>query len=495
MDRIFDVIVVGAGPGGSSTATFLGRRGISVLLLDKAHFPRDKVCGDGLAPQALYWLEVLGCVDEVLEQTKSYCCQGDIFLNGQRVLTGTFPQNTAYPGFSVLLERKRLDFILVRNAVSHGALFRPGCRVKGLHWLTDWIVVEAVEDGRPVQFKARLVIGADGANSVVTRCIGNRVMNGTTAVSVRGYYKGVRLDGPPIRIYFDERFFPGYGWVFVDDEGMANIGIGYAFDEKFPVRMNLKSVFDRFIHEDLRENLKHAEAAGKPKGGWASFYKPGTMVADRVMLIGDAANLADPINGGGIHNAMESAHLASEVALQAIARGDFSMGFLSRYATLWSERREMDWRTGELMLSIAKNPNLREICLLLIQTIAGVIRENPRFEEFCGGIFSGTLPARKCLCPRTLLSVTPLDPRSWLLALVAPHGSAPSPFLGHCVSAARVLLKTGGRVLEAPLTNLEWGTEILTKAIGLVDCYARRQLGFSEHSFAGYGQPNGAFAF
>lgn len=495
MDRIFDVIVVGAGPGGSSTATFLGRRGVSVLLLDKAHFPRDKVCGDGLAPQALYWLEILGCVDEVLEQTRSYCVQGDIYLNGEWVLTGTFPQNTAYPGFSVLLERKKLDFILVRNAVSQGALFRPGCRVKGLQWLPDGIVVEAVEDRVPVHFKARLVIGADGANSIVTRCIGNRVMNGTTAVSVRGYYKGVRLDGPPIRIYFDERFFPGYGWVFVDDDGMANIGIGYAFDEKFPVRVNLKSVFDHFIHEDLRENLKHAEAIGKPKGGWASFYTPKTMVADRVMLIGDAANLADPINGGGIHNAMESAHLASEVALQAIAHGDFSMEFLNRYATLWSEKCEMDWRAGELMLTIAKNPNLREIYLLFIQTIARVIRENPRFEEFCGGIFSGTLPARKCLCPRTLLDVTPLDPRTWFSALISPHGLDPSPFLGHCVSAAHVLLKTGGRVLEAPLTNLQWGTEILTRALGLVDCYARRQLGSLEPAFAGYAQLDGAFVF
>lgn len=212
------------------------------------------------------------------------------------------------------------------------------------------------------------------------------------------------------------------------------------------------------------------------------------------MVIGDAANLADPINGGGIHNAMESGHLASEVALEAIAGGDFSRDFLGRYATRWNGRREMDWRTGELMLSIAKNPNLREIYLLLIQTIARAIRDNPDFEEFCGGIFTGPLPARKCFCPRTLLGVTPLAPGTWISALLAPHGYATSPLFSHCVSAACVLLKMTGRVLKAPLTNLEWGTEILAKALGLLECYAKGRHGLPAQSPADCGQPEGGIA-
>ncbi|NLI83731.1 MAG: hypothetical protein GX443_18915 [Deltaproteobacteria bacterium] len=249
----------------------MGAAGFPSCCWTRRFFPRDKVCGDGLAPQALYWLEILGCVDEVLEQTRSFCVQGDIYLNGKQVLREMFPQNTPYPGFSVLLPRRKLDHILVRNAVFHGALFRPGCRVKGLRWFPDGIVVEAVEDQGPVHFKARLVIGADGANSVITRCIGNRVMRGATAVSLRGYYRGACLNGPPIRVYFDERSFPGYGWVFVDDEGMANVGIGYAFDEKFPVKPNLKSMFHRFTQEDLKESLKFEEAIEKPKGGGLPF--------------------------------------------------------------------------------------------------------------------------------------------------------------------------------------------------------------------------------
>ncbi|PXF58387.1 MAG: hypothetical protein C4B58_06680 [Deltaproteobacteria bacterium] len=476
MEHVFDVIIVGAGPGGSSMAAFLSRSGVSTLLLDKACFPRDKVCGDGLTPKAIYWLDFLGCVNEVLNQSNSYCTQGDIFVNGEHVLTGKFPQNTSYPGFSVFLERRKLDHILVRNAISSGALFRPGSRVKKLQWAHNGILVEVESDNTHVCYKGKLVIGADGANSIVSRAIGNKILNGTTAVSVRGYYKGVDVDRSQIQLYFNERFFPGYGWVFVDNDGKANIGIGYAFDKNFPVKKKLRKVFHDFVSRDLKKILKHAEAIGIPKAGWTSFYKPRSMVASRVMLIGDAANLADPVNGGGIHSAIESAHLAAQVAMQAIAFGDFSSGFLCRYESLWNERTEMDWRTGELLLSIAKNPNLREVYISLIKAVAKMIKENPRFEQFLGGIFSGVMPARKCICPFSLLDVTPLDPRIWLSALVSSPNPKPLALLEQAVSAMQNTLKTTVRIVSNPMVNLYWGLEILSKTLGLVGCYANHEM-------------------
>jgi flavin-dependent dehydrogenase len=170
---VYDVIIVGAGPGGSSAATFLAQRGLSILLLDKADFPRDKVCGDGLAPQAIYWLDVLGCVDEVLSQTNSCITLAYLFINGEYFSTGRFPPDTQYPSFCTLLERRKLDDILARNAVSHGAVFKPKHRVRELHWLDDGIAVEAKSNKGTVKFKGKLLIGADGVNSIVSRSIGN----------------------------------------------------------------------------------------------------------------------------------------------------------------------------------------------------------------------------------------------------------------------------------------------------------------------------------
>ena len=473
---VYDAIIVGAGPGGSSAATFLAQRGLSILLLDKADFPRDKVCGDGLTPQAIFWLDILGCVDEVLSQTNSCITSADLYVNGEYLLTGRFPQDTQYPGFGTCLERKKLDYVLVRNAVAHGAVFRPRHLVQKLFWLDDSIAVEAKLDKKAVRFEGKLLIGADGANSVVSRSIGNAPRDGTTAISLRTYYQGAQVDMSPMRIYFNEQFFPGYGWVFVDDSGKANIGIGYASDKNFPMKHNLKKTLNDFIQTDLKKMLRGATPIGQPAGWWACFFKPKSIVTDRVMLIGDAANLADPMNGGGIHKAMESAYTASQVAIWAIASGDCSQQTLSRYEKLWNERAELDWRTAELFLSIIKNPNLRELYLFLLKTLGRLTAEDQRFQDFCSGIFSGVTPQSAFLSPLVLFDVVPFDPGVLFSIFRTSNGVKSQSPLNLATSAARNTLKMTGRVVTSPLKNLDWGVEISTKTLSLMECYLNKQI-------------------
>ena len=222
--RVFDVIVAGAGPAGTSTATFLARHGVSTLVLDRAGFPRDKVCGDGLTPQAIYWLDRLGCVDEVLSETKACIKECDLYLDGQRLLTGGFARDTPYPDFAILLDRRRFDHILLRNAVEAGAQFEGGHSVREIEVSRDGARVIADAGGRRVEYRSRIVIGADGVSSAVSRQLGNTLKDGVMAVSLRAYYDGVEWDGSQIKVYFDRGFFPGYGWLFVDDSGFANVG-------------------------------------------------------------------------------------------------------------------------------------------------------------------------------------------------------------------------------------------------------------------------------
>jgi menaquinone-9 beta-reductase len=468
LERVFDVIVVGAGPGGSSLAALLSRAGAATLLLDKSHFPRDKVCGEGLTPRGLYWLDILGCLDEVIDAAPSFITEADLYMDGEHVLTGSYPSIGAYPGFSIVIPRKILDHILLRHAVRCGTMFHPGCTVRSLRWESDGVVVEGASGGTPISFKSQVVVGADGANSMVSRSLGNRIMEGLTAISMRGYYEGVQVKGSKIQVYFSEPYFPGYGWLFADENGLANVGVGLTVDSDFTARTNLRRVYDNFVNTDIKDALAGARRGGKPRGGWTSFFLPKKQVADRVLLIGDAANLGDPIRSDGMHMAMDSAHLAAPAILEALRKNDFSAASLGRYQIEWNRRNEVDWRIGELVLTAAKNSELRDLLLAGLKLVASLARQDTRFEQFIGGVFSGANQPRNLLSPSAWLGNGAFDPGVLLAALSTQDSGA--------AAVARQAVASARRVLTSPVPSIGWGVEVLAKTMGLAESYTRNQL-------------------
>jgi menaquinone-9 beta-reductase len=478
--------VVGGGPGGSSLAALLSRGGASTLVIDKASFPRDKVCGDGLTPRALYWLDILGCADEVIAASRSYLTEADLFVNGKRVLTGTYSDSGIYPGFCIILKRKALDHIMIRYAVSCGAALRPNCVIKTLRWEPDGVVVEGVCDNAPLEFKAKVVVGADGANSMVSRALGNEIMEGVTAVSMRGYFEGARIKGPGMQVYFEEPYFPGYGWIFADDEGVANIGVGLAVDRDFPSRGSLREIYAHFVAQRLQDALRGAREVGKPKGGWSSFFRPGRMVADRVVLIGDAANLGDPMNGGGIHMAMESAHIAAPVILQALQEKDFSAASLGRYESAWEKMNELDWRVGELFLTIGKNAPLRDYWIYVLRVIAALAKNDPALKEFVGGLFSGTTKSRSTISPAHWIQVAPTNPELWLSAVAFEPESGVGRQPPETADASKLALKAVREILQRPLPALGWMVQVLTRLTEVTDSYVRNEFPSSANASAAW---------
>jgi hypothetical protein len=336
------------------------------------------------------------------------------------------------------------------------------------------------------------VIGADGTSSTVSRAIGNTLKDGALGISVRTTYRNVNSEGAGIRVYFHRDYFPNYGWVFIDDHGSACVGIGCAIDKNFPVTDNLSTGLRRFIETDLKDTLAHATRCGPFCGAISGYYRPNAIAADRVVLIGDAANQADPLNRGGIHTAMESAHCASQACRHALSVGDFSRDTLKRYESLWSSQFEPDWRMSEIFMSIAKNPNLKDFSLFVLKQVGELTAADPKFRDFASGVFSGVVSQSTWLSPRALYDAFPKDWNTWLALLKSNGGQfntgATAGSMRLAYGAIASVAKAGLGLARSPDTTLDWGMDVVTKAIRL----AERQITAPPSSEAFIAAGNGA---
>ena len=468
---VHDVIVVGAGAGGSAAASLLARQGADVLLLDQSAPPRDTVRSDGLMPQGLYWLEQLGCAGEVLAEARACIKACDLYLDGRRLLTGRFPEDTPYPDFALLVLRRRFNEIMRDHAAASGARFEGGTLVRGVEREGQTVRVLAEAGGRAVEHRGRIVIGADGASSVVSRSIGNNLKDGVLGLSVRTTYANVDCDAG-IRVYFNRDLFPSYGWMFIDEHRTACVGVGCAVDPRFPPAENLGPALRQFIATDLKHAVAGAHRIGPFSGGIAPHFRPDAMTADGVILIGDAACQADPLNRGGIHTAIESAFYAADACSAALRAGDFSRAALSRYEALWGTHSEPDWRTSEIFMSVAKNPGLKDLALFLLKQVGTLGEADPRFGAFASGVFSGALSQSSWLSVRALYDSAPKDPAAWAALLRENSRSGASVTAGSMRLLARALASVGGAgasLARRPGASLDWGLEVLTKALAFAD--------------------------
>jgi geranylgeranyl reductase family protein len=313
-EQRFDALVVGSGPAGSVAALVLARGGARVALVDKSGFPRDKACGDLVGPRGVQLLHDLG-----IDMTRARRA-GDMVVvgpTGRTVRLPCFPGVT-YPGYAVVSPRTELDALLHDSAVSAGAhslvarVERPVSR--------DGLAGFELSSGDVVT--ADVVIGADGATSRVAAAAGlvddENVLWG---FALRAYVDA-EIATPRIFLWEPERWraFPGYGWAFpggVDGGANVGLGIGMLADRAGAARVTRD--FDAFVaHLDRSGIAGRARAGAAPRrlGGWLKMGMVGTVPArDRVLLVGDAAGLVNPLQGEGISQAMASGRAAAESVL------------------------------------------------------------------------------------------------------------------------------------------------------------------------------------
>ncbi len=356
-----DVIVVGAGPGGSATAYYATRAGLSVLLLDRQSFPRDKACGDGLMPHASEELTLMGLGDW-LDEPEHGKFSGFSFYTQTAYLRQKVPP-TLHGPHGYVIPREETDARLLGRAEEAGADFRSGVRAAKLLRSSAGNVtgVEAVSDGEKVLYEAPLVVAADGVGGFA----GEGMKARQNSVARRQYFRNV--SGPnkeDLHIFITKDMNErgaGYGWVFYFGDGRANVGAGVSTKTLDRTGRNLKDYFDRFLEEpELTGWLEGAEPEG-PAKSWS--LKMGMWGAKRhaqgLMTVGDAASMIHPISGEGVGYAIESGRLAAAWAHEAHSRGDYSARVLKGYATQLRQKRAREHLSGYALTNLV--PNLQMI--------------------------------------------------------------------------------------------------------------------------------------
>jgi geranylgeranyl reductase family protein len=376
-----DVIVIGAGPGGSAAAYYLAREGFDVIALEKSHFPREKVCGDGLTPRAVRELQLLN-LDTPRED-------GWIPSKGLRMVGGghrlEFPWHDleSFPDYGLSLPRSSFDHKLAEHARSAGADVREGWFVTGstrderTGRVTGVTAKQTDENGRKigddVTYTAPLVIAADGVSARIALGLGiERKKNRPIGVAVRTYYETPRhqeewMEGH-LEIWDGERgnsrLLPGYGWIFPLGDGTANVGLGTLSAKGVPPKLDHRALMADWL-EHSAADWEFGAQIGDIKGAAIPMafnrqphYVPG------MMLVGDSGGMVNPFNGEGIAYAMQAARRATEatVAWRDATDPSAKEAALASYAQMMKDDLGGYFSLGRVFANLVEHPSVMKLC-------------------------------------------------------------------------------------------------------------------------------------
>jgi geranylgeranyl reductase family protein len=370
-----DVIVVGAGPGGSAAAYHLAQAGLDVALLEKTTFPREKVCGDGLTPRAVKALVGMGV--DVSEDAGWLHNKGLRIYGGGMRLELPWPELGDYPGYGLVRPRQDFDDILARQAVKAGARLIERTNVTGPVQDESGRVVgvttKNTESKEELTYRAPIVIAADGVSARFALTLGlHKRDDRPMGVAYRRYYTSPRHDDDWLESWLElwdgtpgeSRLLPGYGWIFGMGDGTSNVGLGV---------LNTSAAFGNVDYRDLLRRwlanmpgewgYQEDNATGPIRGAALPMgFNRAPAYTKGVLLVGDSAGTVNPMNGEGIPYAMESGEMAARAAIQALARGGAARErALEAYPSALRAEYGGYFTVGNLFVKLIGNPAIMKL--------------------------------------------------------------------------------------------------------------------------------------
>jgi geranylgeranyl reductase family protein len=374
--RQADVIVVGAGPAGAATAFHLAQSGVDVLLLEKAAFPRDKVCGDGLTPRAVKQLVAMGFD---LDGPGWHKNKGLRIVGAGHRLELPWPELTSFPPYGAVRTRMDLDETLARHAEKAGARLTERTSVTGpvLDERTGRVVgvtAKPVDDsgrrtGETVTYRAPVVIACDGVSARLATSLGlERRENRPMAVAVRAYYETPRHDDPWMESWLElwdgapqrSNLLPGYGWIFGLGDGTANVGLGILNSSAAFQQVDYKKILHGWLSHTPEEwGFRDENMVGTVKSAALPMgFNRKPHYTRGMLLVGDSGGMVNPFNGEGIDYALEAGHLAADTVLQALAlpEGPMRERVLEGYAAALESAYGGYFTLGRVFARMIGNP-------------------------------------------------------------------------------------------------------------------------------------------
>jgi geranylgeranyl reductase family protein len=357
MVNAFDIIIVGAGPAGCSCAINLAASNLKIAIIEKSIFPREKICGGGLSDRSINTLKRMPneIYNDFLNQVEKVDTKGARLFSPSQLFYDVIPQNTNTNGF--ICKRLDFDYFLLNKVKAYKNITIINSKIESVEIKSESVILKTDND----IFTAKLIVGADGANSIISRSLTNNFnIKKNKIVAIRAYYKNISgFDERNLgELHFLKEIIPGYFWIFPLGNNEYNIGIG---SSKILLKRNkiiLKQLMNEIITNNpiISERFKNAELVGRVEADSLPIGGENTKIfGNRFLLVGDAASLIDPFSGEGIGNALLSGEIASKTILNCFSKNDFSENETKIYHKAIKKRLSGEFKIHRTMYYVTKN--------------------------------------------------------------------------------------------------------------------------------------------